>query len=354
MLSLRKKLGLELERRIQDQLIEEHPLRQLFWESTLRCNLHCRHCGSDCKSVVGQQDMPLDDFLPVLDSIAAHTDPHQVFVIISGGEPLVRDDLEHCGEEIYRRGFPWGMVTNGLYLTQERFDALVKAGLHSLTVSIDGLRENHNWMRGHQQSFDKCCEALDILARQKDVIYDVVTCVNSRNYSELAAIKEFLISKKVPAWRLFCVIPMGRAAHDPEMRLTSEQMRGMMEFIKASRKEGRIDTSYSCEGFLGKYEAEVRDYFYFCQAGVMVASVLIDGSISACGSIRANYHQGNIYKDDFWEVWEQRFLPYRDRSWMKKDECAQCKYWKYCRGNGMHLRDDEGKLIFCDYLKLKG
>ena len=52
MLSLRKKLGLELERRIQDQLIEEHPLRQLFWESTLRCNLHCRHCGSDCKSVV--------------------------------------------------------------------------------------------------------------------------------------------------------------------------------------------------------------------------------------------------------------------------------------------------------------
>ena len=138
MLSLRKKLGLELERRIQDQLIEEHPLRQLFWESTLRCNLHCRHCGSDCKSVVGQQDMPLDDFLPVLDNIAAHTDPHQVFVIISGGEPLVRDDLERCGEEIYRRGFPWGMVTNGLYLTQERFDALVKAGLHSLTVSIDG------------------------------------------------------------------------------------------------------------------------------------------------------------------------------------------------------------------------
>ena len=85
----------------------------------------------------------------------------------------------------------------------------------------------------------------------------------------------------------------------------------------------------------------------------MVASVLIDGSISACGSIRANYHQGNIYQDDFWEVWQNKFQPYRDRSWMRKDECKDCKYFRYCRGNGMHLRDSEGKLLLCDLKKLK-
>jgi radical SAM protein with 4Fe4S-binding SPASM domain len=75
--------------------------------------------------------------------------------------------------------------------------------------------------------------------------------------------------------------------------------------------------------------------------------VLIDGSISACGSIRADYHQGNIYKDDFIDVWENRFQPYRDRSWMKKDQCGDCKWFRYCEGNGMHLRDDDGKLILC-------
>ena len=59
--------------------------------------------------------------------------------------------------------------------------------------------------------------------------------------------------------------------------------------------------------FLGGYEAEVRDNFYQCAAGISVASIRVDGSISGCTSIRGNFHQGNIYRDDFWEVWEHRF-----------------------------------------------
>ena len=57
-LTLRKRLGLEINRKLTDNLIAAHPLRQLFWECTLRCNLHCRHCGSDCKKIAGYQDMP--------------------------------------------------------------------------------------------------------------------------------------------------------------------------------------------------------------------------------------------------------------------------------------------------------
>ena len=89
------------------------------------------------------------------------------------------------------------------------------------------------------------------------------------------------------------------------------------------------------------------DYFFSCQAGITVGSVLNDGSISACPSIRADFHQGNIYKDEFMDVWENNYQPYRDRTWMKKGECATCKYFRYCRGNGMHLRDGQGELMVC-------
>ena len=47
------------------------------------------------------------------------------------------------------------------------------------------------------------------------------------------------------------------------------------------------------------------------------------------------------------DVWDHRFQPYRDRNWMRKDSCADCKYWKWCEGNGMHLRDSHGKLMLC-------
>ena len=225
MINLRKRIGLELWRQLQNNLIKEHPLRQLFWETTLRCNLHCRHCGSDCKTVSNIPDMPREDFMHVLENIAQSTDPHGVFVILTGGEPLLRPDIIECGHEIYSRGFPWGMVTNGLLLTPEKLKALIGAGIHALTISLDGLEENHNWMRGHADSFSRVSRALDLMRAEPTLVYDVVTCVNARNITELSAIRDFLISKGVGSWRLFTVFPVGRAASDPAMLLSSDQFR---------------------------------------------------------------------------------------------------------------------------------
>ncbi len=70
-------------------------------------------------------------------------------------------------------------------------------------------------------------------------------------------------------------------------------------------------------------------------------------SRSSCPSIRSNYSQGNIYEDDFMDVWNNSYQPYRDREWMRRDECASYKHFRYCEGNGMHLRDNDGKLMLC-------
>lgn len=351
-LGLRRRLALELWRKLENEKVESHPLRQLFWECTLRCNLNCRHCGSDCKNVATQPDMPLDDFLAVLDNIAQNTDPHKVFVVITGGEPLMRADLEKCGRAIYDRGFPWGMVTNGLAMTRRRFDSLLAAGLHTATVSLDGLESDHNFMRGNAKSFTAASEAIRMMAQTEDFVFDVVTCVNRRNIDKLDDIKNHLLSLGCKQWRLFTVFPVGRAAEDPELQLDREQFHKMLQYIADTRKEGKIAVQYGCEGFLGAYEGDVRDNFYACQAGITVGSVLSDGAISACASIRANYNQGNIYKDKFWDVWTTRFAPYRNREWMRSGQCADCSYFRYCKGNGMHLRNEKGELLFCHLKRL--
>lgn len=351
-LGLRKILALEIARKIRINKVKLHPLRQLFWECTLRCNLHCRHCGSDCKKTALKDDMPLWDFLNAIDTIAPHVNPAEVCIIITGGEPLMRGDIESCGLALYRRGFPWGIVSNGLYLTRERLDGLLASGLHSITISLDGFAEKHNWMRGHPESFIRATNAIKMIASEKELSWDVVTCINSKNYNDLDAFKEYLISIGVKNWRIFTVFPVGRAAEFPELQLTDEEFTGLMEFIKKTRKEGNIHLSYACEGFLGKYEGEVRDNFYSCGAGVSVASILIDGSISACPSIRSNFSQGNIYQNDFMDVWNNRFEDFRNRDWMKKDQCAACNLFRYCEGNGMHLRNDEGDLLLCHYNRL--
>lgn len=351
-LALRRRLALDITRKLQKDVIVRHRIRQLFWECTLRCNLRCRHCGSDCRQVASLKDMPLLDFLPVLDSVASHTDPHEVMIVVTGGEPLLRPDLEQCGKAFYDRGFPWGMVTNGFALTETRFRRLLASGLRSMTISLDGLEEDHDWMRQVPGSFRRAAESIRMACGCPDIAFDVVTCVNARNYDHLPEIRDFLVGLGLKEWRLFTVFPVGRGAIDAALQLDNARFRGLMDFIKETRRAGVIKASYGCEGFLGNYEGEVRDHFYFCHAGVSVGGILSDGSISACTSIRSDYHQGNIYQDDFMTVWNERFQPYRDRSWMRKDECGDCRYWKYCRGNGMHLRDADGRLILCHLKRL--
>lgn len=350
-LSLRQRLALELNRRLKNDRRREHQLRQLFWECTWRCNLSCLHCGSDCKSSSLLPDMPAEDFLRFIDSLLPHVDPHRLNIVITGGEPLVRADLEKVGLELYRRELPWGIVTNGMLLTESRFRSLRQAGLHNLTISLDGMEETHNWMRGNALSFSRALAAIRMAAKAGDLNFDVVTCVNRRSLEELDAVKELLVGAGVKKWRLFTIFPSGRAAAHPEFDLTSEEVTQLMDFIVATRNEGRIKASFCCEGFLGAYEGQVRDYFFECAAGVSVGSVLLDGGIGACPSIRADYRQGNIYKDDFWDVWQNRFGQYRDRRWMKRGACADCSFWRYCEGNGMHLRDAEGKLMHCNLRK---
>ncbi len=334
---------------------QQHELRTLFWECTLRCNLNCRHCGSDCKAQPAVPDMPAADFLKVVDSLLPHVDPHRLFVIITGGEALLRPDLEDVGRELYRREMPWGVVTNGMLLDERRMESLLEAGLHSAAVSLDGLEPEHNWMRRNPQSHSHAMHAIDLLAAaSNEIVWDVVTCVNPHNYNQLAEIKEELISHGVKLWRLFTIFPMGRAAGNESLQLSAEQVRGTLDFIATTRREGRIHASYACEGYLGRYEGVVRDHLFQCRAGVEVASVLCDGSISGCTSIRSNMHQGNIYRDDLWQVWNERFQPYRDRSWAHKEQCSHCRSWRYCEGNGLHLYDDNGHLLHCHLHTLEG
>lgn len=331
---------------------ERRLLQQIFWECTLRCNLNCLHCGSDCRKDDMPQDMPFEDFARVLDEVAAEKEPSKIMVITTGGEPLARKDIVECGREITRRGFVWGMVTNGMLLDKAKLQELTDAGLKSVAVSLDGFEEDHNWMRGNNMSFRRVVRAIETL-KESSITWDVITCVNARNFDSLYKFLKYLRTLEVRKWRIFTVFPMGRAAENHELQLSSVQFRQLMEFIKQIRRENRISVSYSCEGYLGQYEMTVRDFPFFCGAGINVASIRHDGAISGCLSIRSNHDQGNIYTDSFMDVWNNRFDSFRNREWMKQNECSDCKAWKVCRGGAMHLRDEGGRMLGCSYLKLQ-
>ena len=329
-----------------------HKLTYLFWECTWRCNLSCRHCGSDCYNDSTQEDMPLADFLSAVDTIPAEQ-RKDIIVVLTGGEPLMRTDIEQIGKEIRKRGMRWGMVSNGQLYTKEKHIALLNVGMQALTFSLDGLEENHNWFRNAKANFSAVDKALDFVARSSQLSFDVVTCVHQRNLHELEALYAYLVEKGVKAWRLFTVFPIGRAKDNPELFLSNAEFTRMMDFIAAKRKLGQIDVKFSCEGYVGNYEMKVRDSFFFCRAGINIGSILLDGSIGVCPNNDRSLSQGNIYRDNFYHIWNTQYAVFRNRDWKKTGICSHCKEFKYCEGNGMHYRHSGNvNVSVCHHRKL--
>ena len=332
-----------------------HELNYLFWECTTRCNLHCRHCGSDCTAPGSSPDMPLDDFLRAFDTIPRSAIVPRFTVVLTGGEPLLRPDIEEVGRAIRQRGAGWSMVSNGWFYDEAMHRRLMAAGMGALTISLDGLEAEHDWMRGREGCYQRTLSAIAIAARERRLNFDVVTCVNQRTLPQLQQLHDLLASLGVRQWRIFTIIPIGRAKDDSELHLTNAQFVELMEFIKAKREkpESAMNVTFSCEGYLGRYEWQVRQNPFFCHAGINIASVLIDGTICACPNIdREAFGQGNIYQDNLWEVWNNRFEAFRDRSWARRGMCKDCRKFLDCLGNGMHnWHGDCQEVINCHYRK---
>ena len=359
MLSLKEKFRRAIFRAYRNSVTKKHELNYLFWECTLRCNLNCLHCGSDCLKTSETKDMPLEDFVKVLDDVKAHNNAKRLAVCITGGEPLLRKDLELAGKEIKARGFFWGIVTNGLLFTPERFRSLVESGMTSMSFSLDGFEAQHTYLRQNNVSFSKTVAAIKYVVefqkRNPWFVFDVITCVHKNNLSELRNFRDFLIETGVENWRIFSIFPSGRAAEN-DLSLTNEEYISLMEFIQETRsyknKDGKsVHLNYSCEGWLGNWELKVRDFYFFCRGGINVGSVMCNGDVSACLSVRGkDFIQGNIYEKPFMEIWNEKYSNMRNRNWTKKGKCAKCSEWKNCMGNRLHLYESmESGPAHCNY-----
>lgn len=334
----------------QDLAGRVHDLQYFFLELTTQCNLACLHCGSDCRTGPGDRRLPRKTILKVLREIRAKYDPHRIAIILAGGEPLCYPGVFDLGEAINELEFPWGMVTNGYAWTADTVADAEATGLQSITVSLDGMEADHDWLRQKRGSFQRAVKTITMLtAHPFWSAMDVVTCVNRRNLKQLEKVYDLLRDLGVPQWRLFIVSPIGRAAQHDELFLKPDEFHALLAMIREFRSRRGMETTFSESGYLGRqHELTVRDQPAFCRAGINVAGLTVEGDFLACLNIDRRFAQGNAARDSFVATWENGYRQFRDRTWMRTGECLGCREWKHCRGNSFHLWDlDAGRPKLC-------
>ena len=342
MLDVNKKRGnMEILRDYRYSLWEKPRLRHLFLELTMRCNERCLHCGSWCGDVQSEE-LSVQQYRDFLDEVKADFGTDDKMLCITGGEPLLRRDFADIMGYAKKLGFRWGMTSNATLINDDTAKMLRDCGMGTISVSIDGLRESHDAFRRTPGGWDKAMAGIESLIRVGGFRHiQATTVVTHQNIGELDALFAIFDKMDLDSWRVINIEPMGRAKNYPELLLTKDDYRTLFEFIRNKRIAGE-PVCYGCSHYLGmEYEREVRDWYFHCTAGTYIASICANGDITACLDIerRPEFIQGNILRDRFKDVWEQKFRIFRRDLAEENEKCRNCAEKQFCHGDSFHSWD---------------
>jgi len=343
-LSLREKnRHMEMLAEYRENTLRPSPeLRVLFLEMTIRCNERCRHCGSECGDHLEKDRLTKEEIFRVFDELAEDYPAKKPHLNITGGEPLLRADFFEIMAYARTKGFSWGMTSNGTLITPEVAQKLRRAGMRTISVSVDGMRESHEWFRRVPGSWDRALDGVRNLLEAGGFEHvQITTVVNHRNYPELEEMYAFFSTLGIRSWRVINIEPIGRAKEQPELHLTADELRGMFDFIQSHRFRGPMEVCYGCSHFLGtEREREVRKWYFLCNAGVYTASIMYNGDMTSCLDLprRPELVEGNVRTRRVKDIWESGYRIYRT-DWRKTGKCASCEHYRFCAGDAFHSWD---------------
>jgi radical SAM protein with 4Fe4S-binding SPASM domain len=321
------------------------------WNLTKRCNLHCTHCYISAGPwETAEAELSTAECRRVVDELLA-VNPAPM-LILSGGEPLVREDLPELVAYASGRGATVVVGTNGTMLTDARAATLKDAGASGVAVSVDSLEESrHDGFRGGPHALSRTVAGLARLrARRLDFV--VQTTATPENADEIPALVEWAAAQGAVCFNLYFLVPTGRGAGLVD--LTPEKVETLLEVLAEAerRHRGAMMVRAKCAPhFMRRVhqsdpDSPVLNYRTRCPCGIDYCRITPDGKVTPCPYMPTV--AGDLRRQSFGEVWSGSgvFAALRQRE--LGGRCGRCEYRLVCGGcraralatNGSYLAED--------------
>ena len=231
-----------------------------------------------------------------------------------------------------------------IYLTDERIKAAVDSGLQALGISVDGIRELHDELRGVKGSFDAAFRALR-LVKKYGITSSVNTQITSLVIPQLRDLMNLFIAEGAKNWQVQLTVAMGRAADHPELLLQPYELLDLMPLLadlyQESADRGLLLQPGNNIGYFGPYEwlwrgsGDDRVYWTSCNAGENTLGIEADGTIKGCPSLPTSPYAGGKIRDLSLEsIWWKTDELAINRSRTNQDLwgfCRTCYYADVCK-----------------------
>jgi AdoMet-dependent heme synthase len=305
------------------------------WNLTQRCNLACAHCyisAGDWHSTDG--DLTTAECRRIAEEILV-LNPSPMFVL-SGGEPLLRGDLETIADHASSRGATVVVGTNGTLLTEPRIRSLRDAGVQGFALSIDSLDPRyHDRFRHGAGALGQTVEAVDRLAAN-EMDFLVQTTVTRGNRSELAALAEWTAERGAVAFNVYFLVATGRGDGMPGLE-PAENEAVLAELVELeTRYRGRMMVRSKCMPALMRHVAErapdspLMNYETRCPCGIHYCRITPEGRLTPCPYTPVV--AGDLRTQSFAEVWWRSPVFRSLRDGEPGGKCGRCEYRELCGG----------------------
>ena len=321
------------------------------WNLTRRCNLECAHCYIAAgPSESAQDELSTAECLRIAREIL-DVNPAPMF-ILSGGEPLLRDDLCEIAAYASSRGATVVVGTNGTLLTDERIAALVAAGVTGVAVSIDSLEptRHDNFRHGRGALADTVAGLARLRAHRLDFI--IQTTASRINRSEITPLAEWAADQGAVSFNLYFLVATGRGASLTDLAPDEyEALLGELVELEG-RYRGRMMVRSKCAPHLMRLlhqrapDSPVLGYETRCPCGVQYCRITPDGKLTPCPYTPEA--AGDLRRQSFGDIWRDAPLFGQLRSESPGGKCGICEYRRLCGGCRARALALEGDIMAAD------
>lgn len=320
----------------------------VVWNFTNACNLRCKHCYQ-------RADKPTPDELTkqeAMDAVDEMADAGVAYIAFSGGEPLVRKDFFQVTRKAKEREMGVAIATNGTLLTEDKLKKLEELDCQYIQISLDGLRDTHNRMRGFN-AYERTIEGIEN-AVNSDITVGIAMTVTKDNLHEVDDVIDLTEELGADIFMHYNFIPTGRGedmmALDifPREReellamLASESRKRKINLLSTAPQYGRVAakggivsaTHFDTVGQDEKAQEGVKflaDFIGGCGCGRLYWALQPNGDLTPCVFFPVTL--GNIRHDSFLDVWLNSPVLEKIRNRERYAEnCSSCSSRNICGG----------------------
>ena len=306
---------------------------------TKRCNLACAHCYMDAETLKcgGENELTTVEVCGLLDDIAGRST--ETMVVLTGGEPLMRGDLEELVAHGTQRGLSMVVGTNGVALTDKRVQSLKAAGVMGAGISVDSLDpEKHDAFRGLPGAWEKTLNGIEACKRH-DLSFQIHFSVTESNADEVSSMIAFARASGARVLNVFFLVCTGRGESMSDISpITYERV--LNQLVAAQEQSQDLLIRARCAPHYKRIAYQrnpastlTRAAGYEgggCLAGIHYCRITPEGGVTACPYIPEE--EGSIRDTNFWDIWNHSPTFQSLRNPKLQGKCGSCEFQKLCGG----------------------